>query len=100
MIWNVIPETVSGSKEHPATCGFAIGVGDREQPGAESYPYQWHVLLALRDGGGNDVRVPRRCVGIGPTRASARRSLTRAISRYDSSYRLVFPSERASDEDA
>lgn len=47
------------------------------------------IIGALRVSGGDDSAMPRRVVGMGPTREHARRSLEDALSRYDPTYRLV-----------
>lgn len=100
MIWNILSEFTSGAKEDPATCGFAFHMDGAKTPLLESYPEQWVALVAIREGGGDDVRTPRRVLAVGSTRTAARRSLTHILSRYDHRPTVVYPSERASDEDA
>ncbi len=48
---------------------------------------------AERTTGPTDASMPRRCVGTGPTRAAASRALVRALTTYDSTYRIVFPQQ-------
>jgi hypothetical protein len=43
----------------------------------------------VRISGPSDLLLPRRVVATGPTRASARASAVRALSRYDDTYQVV-----------
>lgn len=60
-------------------------------------PEQYHdadgnelfLLTALRVSGPSDDKMPRRVIGTGSTRDAARRSLGRALSRYDRTYWVV-----------
>ena len=50
-----------------------------------------YMIAAERQGsGGDDSIIPRRAVGMGPTRRDARRSLEDTITRYQPSGRVVF----------
>lgn len=64
---------------------FVIGLMDG--------PERCHAMAAERvGGGGDDSRVPRRAIGIGADRVSARRSLEETITAYDPAGRVVFTS--------
>jgi hypothetical protein len=77
--WQVLSQTVTSS-------------GDPQQffvKPEDVSAIEMFVIAAVRVSGGNDARMPRRVIGTGHTRASARRSLDETLSGYDSSYRLV-----------
>lgn len=98
--WNVLTQTVTGGKEDPRE--FAVH-GSWEDGGTfieNPYRDKWFVIAAERERGGDDSTTPRRALGIGDTRASARRSLIACISRYDHRPIVVYPRERAAERDA
>lgn len=78
--WKILSQTVTSSG---TAREFGIDAGQFKQP-------RMHVIGAERTGGGSDDATPRRVLGIGTDRASARESLEQIVSRYDPSYRIVF----------
>ena len=83
MKWLVLTQTVT-SKGNPREFAVHLDRGDLD-------PKRWHMIAAERvGGGGDDANMPRRAVGMGLDRASARRSLEETISAYDPSGTIVF----------
>lgn len=78
--WYVLSQTVTAKGEPREFATF----GELEM-------VRQHAIAAERSKGGSDDRIPRRALGIGVTRAHARRSLVEIISAYDPSYRLLPP---------
>jgi hypothetical protein len=78
--WLVLSQTCTSSG---SAREFAVGLMDG--------PERCHAIAAERQGGGgDDSRVPRRAIGIGADRLSARRSLEETITTYDPAGRVVF----------
>lgn len=85
--WLILSQTVT-SKGHPREFGIKMGALALLSGGTVS---RVHIIAAERKGGGgDDSRIPRRCIGIGADRLSARRSLEETITTYDPSGRVVF----------
>ena len=79
--WLVLSQTVT-SRGEAREFGMATDGGELDR---------LFAIAAERVGsGGSDSLVPRRALGIGADRASARADLDDVISRYDPSYRVVF----------
>jgi len=82
--WLVLSQTVT-SKGNPREFGFLEHLGEKVRV---------HMIAAERKGGGgDDSRIPRRAVGMGADRLSARRSLEETVTVYDPSGRVVFKSD-------
>lgn len=78
--WLVLSQTITSSGEARE---FGVTTDDG--------PERLFVIGAERQGGGgDDSRVPRRALGIGTDRASARADLDDTITTYDPSGRVVF----------
>jgi len=81
--WLVLSQTVT-SKGNPREFGMETLDGFLEKS-------RVYVIAAERRGsGGDDSRIPRRVIGIGADRHSARRSLEETITSYDPAGRVVF----------
>jgi hypothetical protein len=82
--WLVLSQTITSTgnaREFTAGWGAIWGT-DYHQP--------LFMIAAERHGGGDDSRIPRRCIGIGADPRSARASLEETITACDPSGRVVF----------
>lgn len=80
MKWKILSQTVTaGGDPREFIVGDTQAMSDKKL----------FIIGAERTGGPSDSRMPRRALGTGTDRASARRSLQATIIGYDPSYQLI-----------